>query len=108
MAADPVAEAFSGFPWATMTRTGVDPMKPTEPCCDEPAFVCVSCGDDHKCDIATLRAALDGLVVAGENMSAYTKAGDVCLVCDYTGDTHTLSCPWPRLNAALAAAKETP
>jgi len=32
-------------------------------CCDEPAFVCVSCGDDHKCDAARLRAALE--IIAG-------------------------------------------
>jgi len=94
MAADPVAEAFSGFPWATMTRTGVDPMKPTEPCCDEPAFVCVSCGDDHKCDATTLRAALDGLVEAVEGYSV--------------GGANVYEIGAARVRAALAAAKETP
>jgi len=101
MAADPVAEAFSGFPWATMTRTGVDPMKPTEPCCDEPAFVCVSCGDDHKCEIATLRAALDGLVAAAADFLADWDGFDDVRP-SRTGDALRTAL------AALATAKETP
>ena len=55
--------------------------------------------------LTALRERVAGLVAAVEEGLDLMKPVETCRVCEYTGDTHMLSCPWPRLNAALTAAK---